>query len=231
MNKSKLDGFITRYNLSGEVESVKISADSAGMYVSFISDDKTLLGNVTSNEPDFPAGEFGIYTTSQLKSMLTVLDSDIKVRHSDSTIKLSDSNTAVTYVLSDMAVIPDVPEMKQIPDFEADIKLDIDFITRFIKSKAALPDSDKFTFSYSADSGEIILGYSTLNTNRVSMVVKCTSSGDMKPIQFSADYLKSILVANKNSESASMKISSKGLCHLTFATADYTSEYYLVKLA
>ena len=54
MKKNSFEGFIARYNLGGEVESVKINSTDSGMEVSFISDDKTLLGSVTSEETEFP---------------------------------------------------------------------------------------------------------------------------------------------------------------------------------
>ena len=42
MKKNSIEGFISRYNLGGEVESVKVNSTDVGMQVSFISDDKTL---------------------------------------------------------------------------------------------------------------------------------------------------------------------------------------------
>ncbi len=79
MKKSSFEGFISRYNLGGEVESVKVVSSDEGMSVRFISDDKTLLGVVESEDKSFPNGEFGIYTTSQLKGLLGVLDGNVDV--------------------------------------------------------------------------------------------------------------------------------------------------------
>ena len=98
MKKSSFEGFITRYNLGGEVESVKIDSTEEGLSVKFISDDKTLLGNVSSDNKDFPSGEFGVYTTSQLKGLLTVLDSDIDVKEGDASLVFSDKGTSVNYM-------------------------------------------------------------------------------------------------------------------------------------
>ena len=114
MKKSSFEGFITRYNLGGEVESVKIDSTEEGLSVKFISDDKTLLGNVSSDNKDFPNGEFGVYTTSQLKGLLTVLDSDIDVKEGDASLVFSDKGTSVNYMLADLSVIPVVPDLKQL---------------------------------------------------------------------------------------------------------------------
>ena len=99
MEKQKLNGFISRYNLGGEVESVMVTSTDDSVSVKMISDDKTLLGDVTVTEKDFPTGEFGIYTTSQLKGLLSVLDSSIKVEETTGALKFSDKGTKVQYML------------------------------------------------------------------------------------------------------------------------------------
>ena len=83
---------------------------------------------------------------------------------------------------------------------------------------------------FTTDNGNIILGYSTINTNRISMKVDCKCDGDVAPISFSAKYLKEILNANRNSKSATLKISSQGLAHIQFETDNITSKYYLVEI-
>tara|TARA_B100000963_G_scaffold73770_1_gene61832 strand:- start:3521 stop:4216 length:696 start_codon:yes stop_codon:yes gene_type:complete len=230
MKKSSFEGFITRYNLGGEVESVKIDSTEEGLSVKFISDDKTLLGNVSSDNKDFPSGEFGVYTTSQLKGLLTVLDSDINVKEGDASLVFSDKGTSVNYMLADLSVIPVVPDLKQLPEFTSTIKMDNDFVNKFVKSKGALSDSDTFTFSCNNNKGEVILGYSKINSNRISINVECECDGDVEPISFSAKYLKEILNANKGAKSSSLKISPSGLAHVSFENDGFKSNYYLVEI-
>ena len=117
MKKSSFEGFIARYNLGGEVESVKVSSTDEGLSVNFISDDKTLLGSVESDNKDFPNGEFGVYTTSQLKGLLGVLDSNVDVKEGEAALVFSDKGTSVNYMLADLSVIPVVPELKALPTF------------------------------------------------------------------------------------------------------------------
>jgi len=230
MEKQKLDGFINRYNLGGEVESVMVKAEGSNVSVRMISDDKTLLGDVSVTGMEFPDGEYGIYTTSQLKSLLSVLDGSIDVEEVTGALKFSDKGTKMQYMLAAPSVIPAVPDLKALPKFNVTITLDDDFINKFIKSKGALADADTFTFTCKDNKGEIILGYSSINSNRISIAVDCTCDGDVQPIQFSAKYLKAILVANKGSNTSSLKISSDGLAHLSFTEGDYTSNYYLVEI-
>jgi hypothetical protein len=230
MNKSKFDGFINRYNLGGEIESVMIKSDDSNLSVRMISDDKTLLGDVTVVEGDFPNGEFGIYTTSQLKGLLSVLDESISVEEVTGAVKFSDKGTKVQYMLAAPSVIPAVPDLKALPPFDVEVTLNDDFINKFIKSKGALSDADTFTFTSKAGKSEIILGYSSINSNRISIDVAINSTEDIEPIAFSAKYLKAILMANKGSKTSSLKISSKGLSHVSFTDGDYTSNYYLVEI-
>jgi hypothetical protein len=241
MTKSKFDGFINRYSLGGEIESVLIKSDSKSLNVSFISDDKTLLGNTTVYDVNFPEGDFGIYTTSLLKQFLSVLDENISVSTSVGSLQFSDENIKVNYMLAAESVIPNVPSIKKMPDFNVEIKLDTDFITKFIRSKNAIGnDSDSFTFLSKNGKSEIILGYSTQNTNRISITVDANVSGDVEPISFSSKYLKQIFSVRResnvpgmkisSSNSAVMKISSEGLLHILFSDNIYKSEYFLVEL-
>ena len=230
MNKAKFDGFVNRYNLGGEIESVMVKSDDKNLSVRMISDDKTLLGDVTVVGGEFPNGEFGIYTTSQLKSLLSVLDDAITVEEVTGALKFSDKKTKVQYMLAAPSVIPAVPDLKALPAFDAEITLDDDFVNKFIKSKGVLSDSDTFTFTVKGGKAEIILGYSSSNSNRISIAVEATAKVDIEPIAFSAKYLKAILMANKGSKSSSLKISSKGLSHVSFTDGDYTSNYYLVEI-
>lgn len=230
MKKASIEQFINRYNLGGEVESVKIESNDDSMTVSFISDDKTLLGSVTSEDGGFPNGEFGVYTTSQLKALLGVLESNVDVTSEQASIKFSDSGTSVNYMLADLSVIPVVPDLKQMPPFDSEITLDDEFVSKFIKSKGAMAQSDTFTFTCVGGKGKIILGYSTINTNRISMNVECVCQNDIQAISFSAKYLKEILNANKGSTSATLKISSQGLAHVSFVRDGLKSEYYLVEI-
>jgi hypothetical protein len=207
-----------------------IKSDDSNLSVRMISDDKTLLGDVTVVEGDFPNGEFGIYTTSQLKGLLSVLDEAISVEEVTGAVKFSDKGTKVQYMLAAPSVIPAVPDLKALPPFDVEVTLNDDFINKFIKSKGALSDADTFTFTSKAGKSEIILGYSSINSNRISIDVAINSTEDIEPIAFSAKYLKAILMANKGSKTSSLKISSKGLSHVSFTDGDYTSNYYLVEI-
>ena len=235
MEKQSLNGFVSKYNLAGLVESVKWESKDGSLTTSFISDDKSVLGNVTMKEFDSSNAEFGVYDTTKLTKMLSVLGEDVEFSLNDIdgkpvSLKFKDGSTNVNYMLADLSVIPNVPDLKQLPPFNVEIKLDSNFISKFIKAKGALADENNFTFTCKDGAGQMILGYSNINTNRINIDVDCTCDGDVEPISFSATYLKEILVANKEATDATLKISSQGLSHISFEVDNYESNYYLVEI-
>ena len=133
-------------------------------------------------------------------------------------------------MLADLSVIPSVPDLKGLPNFDVQIKLDQNFITKFIRAKGALADENNFTFVSKGGKNQIIIGFSNINTNRISIDVDATTEGDVSGISFSATYLKEILVANKESNDATLDISTQGLSHIHFTADEYTSDYYLVEI-
>ena len=235
MEKQKLNRFISKYNLAGLVESVKWESKDGSLTTSFISDDKSVLGSVTMKDFEGDNADFGVYDTTKLSKMLSVLGNDVDFSISDIdgksvSLKFKDKSTSVNYMLADLSVIPNVPDLKQLPDFNSEIKLDSSFISTFIKEKCASQDENNFTFICKDNKGTIVLGYSNINTNRINIDVDCTCDGDIKPISFSATYLKEILVANKEATDATLKISSQGLSHISFSIDNYESNYYLVEV-
>ena len=238
MEKQSLNRFVSKYNLAGLVESVKWESKDGSLTTSFISDDKSVLGSVSMKDFDSTDATFGVYDTTKLTKMLSVLGDDIEFSINDIdgksvSLKFKDGSTSVNYMLADLSVIPNVPDLKQLPDFDTEIKLDSNFISKFIKAKGALADENNFTFTCTGEknNGQIILGYSNINTNRIKIDVDCTCKKDkVDPISFSANFLKEILVANKEATDATLKISSQGLAHIHFEIDNYTSDYYLVEI-
>jgi len=235
MEKQQLNRFISKYNLAGLVESVKWESKDGSLTTSFISDDKSVLGSVTMKDFEGDNADFGVYDTTKLSKMLSVLGNDVDFSILDIdgksvSLKFKDKSTSVNYMLADLSVIPNVPDLKQLPDFNSEIKLDSNFISTFIRAKGALQDENNFTFTCKDNKGSIVLGYSNINTNRINIDVDCTCDGDIKPISFSATYLKEILVANKEATDATLKISSQGLAHISFSIDNYESNYYLVEI-
>ena len=61
MEKTRINRFISKYNLAGLVESVKWESKEGSLSTNFISDDKSVLGTVTLSEFDFEDLVQGFY--------------------------------------------------------------------------------------------------------------------------------------------------------------------------
>ena len=232
MDKSKLVKFINKYYLGGNVNSVAINSDGNGLSTRFVSGDKSLLGEVKLKNYSITEADFGVYQTDALLKMLSVLDNDVSVdlvKAEEKAISLDakDSGAKVRYMLSDLSVINTPPQLKQIPEFELLLNVDKTFVSKFISGKGALPDTESFTI-VSGDKPEVIIGYSSIATNRVAVPVENQTDNTIDNISFNANLFKDVLEANKECESAVLEVSSEGLARIKFNVNDYESTYYLV---
>jgi hypothetical protein len=235
MEKNRLSRFISKYNLAGLVESVAWNSEGGKLSTKFVSDDKTVLGVVTLDSFDFEDATVGVYNTNTLKSLLNVLGNDVqidlkKIDEKPISLSLTSDSTTVQYQLADLTVIPNVPDLKQLPEFGISIDLDANFIDKFIKAKSALSDVDNFTVLTEKGKLKIVIGYSNINTNRVDIVVNDNFTEEVKPISFSAKYLKEIFSANKEANSVILNVSTSGLAHVEFKIDDFTAKYFLVEV-
>jgi hypothetical protein len=236
MEKKQLTSFIDKYHLAGNANSVRLDVKDNTLSCNFITDDQNVVGAVSMDDFNVRDITLGVYATSQLTKLLTALDNDVtmKVNDADGTafsINLSDTTTTATFMLADLSVIRQVPAMKQLPDFNVKIKLTKDFADKFVKSKNAMPETENFAVESTEAGTNMILNYSTLNTNRITWpAILEKEASNLKATCFSANLFKEILVANKDAETGFIEVSSAGLARVSFTGKDYTSTYYLVQL-
>lgn len=236
MEKSRLSNFISKYHLNGLIQSVAWNANGS-LSTRFISDDKSVVGEVKMNTFSGQPSTFGVYNTDLLVKLLSVLGTDVNFNVNSAQEKafaltIDDNSTTVNYMLADMAVIPPTPELKQLPPFQMSIKITKEFIDKFIKAKSALPEIEHFTVMKNQKLGkyQIVIGYSNTNSNRISLDIECEASADIDPISFSAKYFREILASNKDLNGGTMLVSSEGLAKVEFDIDDFESRYFLVKL-
>ena len=233
MDKYKLTRFIDKYHLGGNVNAVVINSKGDTLSTRFITGDKALLGELEMNSWSFQDAELGVYDTEQLSKLIGVLDDDVSLNLTQSgdkaiALEMSDQYSKVNFMLSDKSVINQPPPLKGIPEFQLKIKVDTNFITRFIGGKSALPDTDTFTVITDDDGVKLVIGYSSINTNRVTIPVETETYEDIENVSFNANLFKDVLVANKECESATLEVSEKGLSKINFKVDQYDVTYYLV---
>jgi len=199
MEKSKFEKFIGKYNLGGSCESVLYNVENSSITTRAISDDKNVLCEVIAPSMGLKDGNYAVYETAKLRSLLGVLGETLSVnvkKSGDKAVGMTfdDTNTEVTFVLADATVIPAVPDLKKLPPFEMTIEMDEQFINTFVKAKGALADVDTFAVMSEGEdeTANVVLGFSSLNTNRVKLKAKTTEATELKPTSFSAKYLRQI---------------------------------------
>lgn len=234
MEKSKFLGFVNKYFLAGNTDSAKLVVDNKKLSTKFISSDQNVIGEVTLNNFDTNDAELGIYTTSQLVKMLSAVDEKVDISYGEVDKKVysmtfKDASTNVTYMLADLSVIRQVPNLKSLPEFDVKIELNKEFANNFKKAANALPESDNFGVESDGTETRIIINHSSVNTNRIVFKTVAKETVAMEPVCFSAKLFKEILNANSDATGL-LEVSSKGLARVTFANADYSATYYLVKL-
>lgn len=233
MEKVKLTRFIDKYHLNGNVNSVVLNSKDDYLATRFMTIDKSLLGELKMNSWKFDEAELGVYDTDQLFKLLGVLSTDVKLKLnkvSDKAVSLNvaDDYSDVNFMLSDLSVINTPPPMKRIPDFDVKIKVDTRFIMTFISGQSALSENTKFTVLTDNNGVKLVLGYSSINSNRVTIPVETESYEDIEPVSFDATLFKDVLMANKECESATLEISQEGLARINFKVDEYDATYYLV---
>jgi hypothetical protein len=236
MEKSRLMNFISKYHLNGLVQSVAWNSNGS-LSTRFISDDKSVVGEVRMNTFNGTKSSLGVYNTDLLVKLLGVLGTDINfnvnlAQDKAFSLTLDDNSTTVNYMLADMAVIPPTPELKQLPPFQLTIKLTKEFIDKFIRAKGALPEIEHFTLvkNQKLNKYQVVLGHSNLNSNRISLDIDCEVTEDIEPISFSAKYFREILAANKDLNGGTLSVSSEGLAKAEFEIDGFESRYFLVRL-
>ena len=235
MNKNKVSRFIDKYYLSGNVASVVLTSKGDTLNTRFITGDKSLLGELSMNSWNFEDDELGVYNTEQLIKLLDVLSDDVEMKLTKAgdkaiSLEVNDGTASVNYMLSDLSVINQPPKLKKIPEFHVKVKVDSKFIQKFISGKSALADTDSFTVITNGDGVKIVIGYSSINTNRVTIPVETDTYEEINKVSFNANLFRDVLSANKECESAVLEVSEDGLARINFKIDNYNATYYLVAL-
>ena len=236
MNKITLDTFIQKYNLGGNVNSVTWNSTGDTLSTDFISPDKSLRGQLVLSKQNLPEFKVGVYDTPLLSKMLGTLSDNIDFtlitspndNETPVAFHLNDSVISADYVLAAVGVIPDVPEIKGIPEFTTLVNIDSQFINSFIKGKGALSEVETFAVKPSSDGVEFVIGYSDMNSNRISINVQSGAVQLNESLNFNANLFSQVLSANKECSKATLQISDKGLAFIEFKIDDFVAKYWLV---
>lgn len=234
MEKSKLTNFISKYNLSGMIQTVEWNVNGS-LSTRFISDDRGIIGEVKLKTFSADPINAGIIDTQTVLKLLSAMENELNISFVTSqttavSMVFDDSSTTANLMLAALDVIPNVPSPQKEPPYELSITLNKEFIDKFIKARNALSDHAQFTVLYNAKKGkyQIVIGHSVTNSTKISIDVECEATAQIDDINFSAVYFKELLSANKDCTIGKMLVSSQGLAKIEFESDEYSSKYYLM---
>ena len=239
INKLDLVANIERYYLNGTVESVKWNIANNKLNIEFVSPNQDLVGHVEC-DVELEDGTIGIFNTSGLLKMLSILDMDViinveKTHKVPTKLQIEDSNFSLQYSLADPFIIQTTPAISE-PEYDITFEVNSEFIMRFAKAKGALGANTKEIFRMSTavnDEGnkivKIILGEPTSHSNKVEFTTEASfNEMHIGYLSFNSAYVKEILNASKDDlVEAKGYISTQGLLKLELTTETGKAIYYL----
>ena len=123
------------------------------------------MGELSCDNFTFENTELGVYDTEQLSKLLGVLSDDVTYNVSKSgdkaiafSFEVNDQHSNVNFMLSDKSVINQPPALKQLPDFQVKIKVDRQFINRFISGKSFPSETETFTVLSDGTDTKVVIG-------------------------------------------------------------------------
>lgn len=242
MQKQAITSVIDKYYLNGTVESVKWTIKDKNVTVDFITPMKNLVGKVTSPNFDLEDGDVGIYNTSQFYKLVKIMDHTVVLTLNKSDkgtpleLILADNQYDLNYYLSDLMLIESVPTINEPASYDAEAKIDSDFISKFANAKKALGDVKQFTIKDELNSEGmkdliIVIGDGNGYANKIKFKTPCESMFGLNELPFPADVMMELLKANEDADNGTIQISQEGLMKLSFKEGDVESIYYLVRLS
>jgi hypothetical protein len=253
MIKSTLESMIKKYYLANFMETSiwKVLNDKKQLRMAACTPNYVLSVVVELNNfEEIPTTEFAVNDTTKLLKMLNALDADIKLSVKQDNngkiynIVVNSGNIEMEYVTADINVLRANEVVKTIkkvnePPFEVEIVLDRDFIDTYIASTTALSDSENVVFQMNKDNKlEMVFGHiqganKSLNTSKIKYLPKTANGKDTLPssLGFSSEYLKQILVANKDATDTILKLGvTKPMATAQFTSGDIIATYHVTGL-
>lgn len=235
IDKSKLEGFISRYYLGGLGKSVIWKFDGKKLITEYATEARTMKGTVVLKGLTYPdAFNLGIFDTEKLIKLMNPLDNECEMKvavvgEEAKSIDMVDlKGTEMHFMLSALDMIPSIPKAKDIPKGDVSVKLTPEVLDRFIKAANALSEVGTFTFSVKKDKAEFKIGYTSVASNTLAVVAELETSKPISSIVFPTPVFVAIFSANKDATKMSLDVSEKGLAKLEFDSDEYKTAYFAV---
>jgi len=240
MKKEVLETFIKRYFLKGLITKVKwkYTAPEKTLQTRAAIDNKSFVVDVVMNDfTDFGTDELSICVgdTEKVKAMMTPFGEDIDVAINKSGDRvlgftMSDADCQSYCTAADPSAMDPVPKnLKDLPDYHVEIPLTEEVMEKFTSARKALKDVESFSVGMNKKGVfEIVLGYSTSNSNRIRITPKtdATKNTISQALSFPIKNIFEVFEANGDIPNGSMSINDMGVIRVYFKNDKFTCLYY-----
>lgn len=232
MDKLYLLSILEKYYLNGLIERVKLTIKDNKIKINFIHDNKYLTGTIES-EFELNDCELGIYDSTQLIKLVTILNHFILIEQDNKLQKLiiQDSEYHLEYPLAILNLIPKPPQINE-PNYEIKFKIDAEFIAKFLKAYKALKvETLLVETEFDEESNgrvKFTIGENTNFSNKIIFSLPGEIGIPMAPIIFPIDEVAAILDNNRDLEIAECAISDQGLFKFYFENKLTTKSTYIL---
>ena len=237
INKLTLQSVINKYYL-GENESVKWNIKNNKLTIPFNSSNKEVIGKVVCNNFKLEDSTLAVFDTKKLQNLINITLGDIlleleKVNKTCTKLLISDPHFNLTYSLADILLIGKVGTVNE-PEWDVVLPLEDEFLLNLVKAKSALADIDNMIITTELDDNQTRMCKFTFgdehgHNNKITYQLYGEINDSNIKLPFNSNIFKTILNVNKDLDSGTLKISSKGLMKLEFTSNDTKCKYYLVR--
>lgn len=237
INKITLQSIINKYYL-GENESVKWDVEDKVLTIKFMSANKEVIGELTHENFNLEDSELAIFDTKKLINLLSITSGDVlieleKTHKIYTKLLISDQDFNLSYALADLLLISKVGTVTE-PTWDVIINLEKEQVNNLVKAKSALAEVDNMIITTELDLNNDLMCKFTFgdehgHNNKITYQLYGEINDSDIKLPFNSNIFKTILNSNKDLDSGTLYISSKGLMKLSFTSSNTKCTYYLIR--
>ena len=203
-----------------------------------MSANKEVIGELTHTNFDLEDSELAIFDTKKLINLLSITSGDVlleleKTHKIFTKLLISDQDFNLSYALADLLLISKVGTVTE-PEWDVIINLEKEQVSNLVKAKSALAEVDNMIITTELDLNKDLMCKFTFgdehgHNNKITYQLYGEINDSNIKLPFNSNIFKTILNVNKDLDSGTLKISSKGLMKLEFTSNDTKCKYYLVR--
>lgn len=233
---NSLKSNIEKYSLGGAINRALFTNKDGKLKIIGIEDNKSLYAIISSRRKIFDEDmQFGIYNTSNMLGLLSLLDGNVTVEMGKQNFVLSQNDVSVEINFADSSVIGSdnykEPNPAKLPkEYEIDMELNKEIIDKILKSIGAFSSSEKnLYFQFKRHKPVLVIGDEVSKSNKVNFDI--STFGKFKEfdgqLAFFLKFFKSILSSVKTMDKITLKASIAGIMIIECTDENNQCKYFM----